>query len=503
MIIIPDLQQGYLFFYLLMEVLGVEVLTYPLEERGGIPVYKYLYEMIKRDILQGKILPGEKLPSKRALSSHLGIAVITVENAYSLLELEGYIVTQQKRGYYVSDEMNHELVLTERKPLPVRDTVIFSDKENDKAQKLTTDKKYIADFTVSRGGADSFPFSSWAKISRKVLLDREDDFLRQPEGQGVFELREAIGEYLYKEKGISVDISNIIVGPGTEYLHHILIQLLGRNVFVGVEDPGYKKVGRIYESNGVKVIYVPVDNKGMKINSLYDSNVKLVHTSPSHHFPTGCVMPADRRQKLLAWALKQEAYVVEDDYDSEFRFDGRPISPLYSMGPDRVIYMNTFTRSLAPSIRIAYMVLPDGLMKKYREKLFFYSGTVSSFDQYTLARFIKDGYYERHIRRVRNKYKGYRDNLLWAIEESNLYEYVDVHEDKAGLHMIFEVKKNIDSEDFIKLLEKNNVKIAPLALYCYISEKFYKNKFLICYGDLGREQLLEAMNVITDVLRKQ
>lgn len=469
----------------------MEVLTYPLSERGKKSVYIYLYERIRDDILCGNIAPGEKLPSKRALAAHLEIAVITVENAYAQLELEGYIYSVQKKGYYASKDMKTSDLFTNQ-----------SHSCDNITKALGEEKKYYADFTISNGGADGFPFASWAKLSRRVLLDKEGDFLIPPPGQGVLELREAIADYLFTQKGMSVDPELILIGPGTEYLHHILIQLLGRNIFVAVEDPGYKKVGRIYQSNGVKLLYIPVDKKGMQVEKLVDSNAKLVHTSPSHHFPTGCVMPIDRRQKLLSWAVSQDAYIIEDDYDSEFRFDGKPIATFNSMRPDHVIYMNTFTRSLAPSIRIAYMVLPERLMDKYKEKLFFYSGTVSSFDQYTLATFIKDGYYERHIRRVRNKYRTYRENLLYAIEKSGLSRLVNVHEDRAGFHMIFEVNTAIDEKKFIKSLENRDIKISPLDLYSYNSAQTYKNKYLLCYGDQNREVLIEAMARIVQAIEE-
>ncbi len=466
----------------------MENLTYSLENCGKKSRYKYIYECIRKDIISGKIPGGEKLPSKRVLAQNLGVSVITIENAYSLLELEGFIYTLEKKGYYVSENMITD-VYKEVIPAPEKD-----DETGGKSER-------IIDLSVNLFGADSFPFDSWAKISRRILLDREASFLKAPQGFGVPELRNAISSYLYESKGIAAPADRIIIGPGTEYLHHILIQLLGRKSIVAVEDPGYKKVGQIYESNGVKVLHIPVDNDGMDISRLGGSKAKLVHTSPSHHFPTGCVMPADRRRSLLKWAAENRAYIIEDDYDSEFRFEGYPIPTMYSMNSKLVIYMNTFTRSLAPSIRIAYMVLPKELMQRCKEKLSFYSGTVSSFEQYTLAAFIKEGYYERHIRRLRNRFRKNRDELISAIKETGLIDRVKLHESETGLHLIIETEQTVNKK-FRKLLEGRYVKIAPLELYCYSNALKYQNQFLVCYGDYDRDFLMGIMKTVKETLEE-
>ncbi len=481
----------------------MELLTYPLDECGGKPLYKYIYECIRRDILAGNIPGGEKLPSKRALASNLGVSVITIENAYSLLETEGFIDAIEKKGYYVSGNVSPVICHPDTSKASLQaslkdDSEIYS--KDDPSVSFDQASKAVIDFTVNYIGKDSFPFDAWARLSRRVLLDREESFLRSPEGCGVYELRDAISRYLYSAKGIFAPADRIIIGPGTEYLHHILIQLLGRDTCTAVEDPGYKKVGMIYGSNGVKVVHVPVDENGMDISILKESGARLVHLSPSHHFPTGCVMPAARRRELLSWAEEKEVYLIEDDYDSEFRFAGHPIPTLYSMSSERVIYMNTFTRSLAPSVRIAYMVLTGSLMKKYRESLGFYSSTVSAFDQYTLAEFIREGFYDRHIRRMASRFGKNRENLLSAIEESGLKEYVRIHESASGLHLMMETETtdNDINKNFRKVLEAKYIKINSLELYCYSNAKNYGNKYLLCYGDYEKDLLYKAMNDIKE-----
>lgn len=497
-------------------------MTYSIENRGNTPVYMYLYECIRKDILAGRIAPGERLPSKRPFAAHLGVAIITVENAYAQLMTEGYIQSREKRGYYVSEDMEVMQVSEIHKGTTyvpeeyVKEVNLSSTDMSEpyigednglrvnEHKKSEKEESQLIDFSGNSVKSDSFPFDSWARLMRRSMLDHETDFQYAPDGQGVYELRKAIADYLYKSKGMNVSAERILVGPGTEYLHHILIQLLGRNCFVAVEDPGYKKVGRIYETNGVRVLHIPVDEHGMVVDRLKGSNVKLVHISPSHHFPTGSVMPIHRRGRLLSWAKGQDAYIIEDDYDSEFRFEGRPLSTLYSMDSSHVIYMNTFTKVLAPSIRIAYMVLPDILYDKYREKLYFYSGTVSGFEQYTLASFINEGYYERHIRRVRNRYKKYRAQMLTAISESGLLEYISVDEDRAGLQLVFEIK-GTNNDSYASLVDRlisRQVKIIPLTDYCYHNTGEYNKKFLLYYSEMENELMMKAFEIIIEELVK-
>ena len=493
----------------------MEMLTYSLSECGGKPIYRYIYECIKKDILNGTIPSGEKLPSKRSLASNLEVAVVTIENAYSMLEAEGYIYTVEKKGYYVTEDMRamfpggiQAVDGAESEAGAVMKKTLITKKAPQSGanaySNIVDDKKknYKYDLTMSSAGRGSFPFDTWAKLSRRILLDKEETFTKAPENIGVYELRSAIADYLYEAKGISVGKANIIIGPGTEYLHHILIQLLGRNSFTAVEDPGYRNVGRIYEANGVRVIHVPVDQEGMRTDKLPTKGTKLVHVSPSHHFPLGCVMPVSRRQKLLEWADQCDAYVIEDDYDSELRSDGRPITPLYMMDRERVIYMNTFTRTLSPSVRIAYMVLPEKLMSMYNEKLSFYSGTVSGFEQYTLAAFIKEGYYERHIRRMRNLGRKKRSIFLETLKVSNLGKYVSFSEDKAGLYMIMETSEKIFQKKFRKILDEKSVKITQLGLYCYNSTPRFERRFLLCYGNLEENDMEKVIGIIEEAVKQ-
>lgn len=461
-------------------------MIYDLDKRGNHPIYEYLYVCIKNDILTGKIAPGEKLPSKRAFAKSQGVSVITVENAYAQLLTEGYIYSEEKRGFFAGD-IGGKYIQGKKKRIPVA-----------QPQK----EEWLVNFKSNHIRYDNFPFATWSKVMRQTLADQELSFLESPESQGVAPLRQMIAMHLEKYRGMSVNPNNIIVGAGTEYLYGLIVQILGHSSMIAVEDPGHKKIGKVYESNGVRCVRIPVDQYGLKIEELWGSNALAVHISPSHHFPTGIVMPANRRHKLIQWARENETYIIEDDYDSEFRFSGRPIPTLASIDEERVIYMNTFSKTLAPSIRIAYMILPEPLMKVFREKFDFYSSTVSGFEQYTLANFIKQGYYERHINRMRNYYREYRNHILTAIRESRLWEKVTIEEENAGLHFILKIHQEIEDGKYVEKLKKNGINISTVAEYCYNDDGNFKHQFIVNYSAVNEEDLKKALELMATALEE-
>lgn len=478
------------------------MLTYDFEKRGKQSLYEYLYNCIKNDILSGKIKAGEKLPSKRTMAKNHNISVITVENAYAQLLVEGYIFSKEKRGYFASEisgqYLNNGGINGNKEKIVETKVSLKSGQIKKKIQ--DTKKQWLVDFNSNHIMYDSFPFSIWSRIMRQTLLDRENSFLSSPLPNGVVELREAIANHLMEFRGMEVDAENIIIGAGTEYLYSIIVQLLGRDSVIAVEDPGYRKIGKVYESNGVECLHLPIDNSGIQTKALLGKKIDAVHISPSHHFPTGRVMPVSRRQHLIHWAIENNGFIIEDDYDSEFRFSGRPIPTMVGMDKEIVIYMNTFSKTLAPSIRIAYMVLPDSLMEKFHTKLNFYSGTVSSFEQYTLANFIAGGYYERHINRMRNYYRDYRNKIINAIKQSALYPKVTIEEENAGLHFILGIKKEIDDNRFKKILRENNINISCVSDYCYNDLKEFDHKFIINYSAVPEDKLKKALTIMNNAL---
>lgn len=398
------------------------MLTYHLDSSARMPLYEQLYRAIRCDILSGVLPGGDRLPSKRQLAQHLEISCVTVETAYGQLVAEGYLISRPKRGFFVQSV-----------PLATEQTVFTP------APTPPATLRYRFDFSTGAVDPACFPFGTWAKLSRAVLTDYADRLLLAVPPHGCAELRQAIAQYLRAERGLTASPENIIIGAGAEYLLQLLILLLGRNRIYALEDPGYRKLYRIFDANGAAVRPIPLDENGLSAKALLESDASVVCLTPAHHFPTGVVMPASRRAEILAWA-KDGRYILEDDYDSEFRFSSRPIPTLKELdAAGRVIYSGTFAKSLAPSLRIAFLVLPDALMQQYQRTLSFYSSTVPSFEQHTLARFLSTGAFERHINRSRTLYRARRDALLNALRTSSLAPRLTIRGADAGLHLLVQV----------------------------------------------------------------
>lgn len=461
-------------------------LTYDLEQRGSLSRYEYLYRCIKNDILSGRLVAGEKLPSKRALAQHLEVAVVTVETAYAQLTAEGYLQPEAKRGYFVA---------------PVEVKVHQFREAPEPLGEQREKKTWILDMKSGGNGTEGFPFSVWARLMRRVISERGTELLAPMPHSGVFELRKALSRFLYRFRGISARPEQIVVGAGTEYLYNLLVQLLGRDLGYGVEDPGYHKAARIYALNGARCIPVPVDRQG-GIPERLGEEVDVLHISPNHQFPTGTVMPITRRQQLLRWANQSPGrYIIEDDYDSEFRFTGLPIPTMKegdSLG--RVIYMNTFSRTLAPSLRISYMVLPDGLLEQYQEQLGFYSCTVPAMEQYTLSLFLEEGYFESHINRMRIFYRGQRDRVMAAIRESTLVDRCHIEEENAGLHFLLRLDTERSDRDLAQWAEGEGVRLSFLNDYSQGQTKEWSHVLVVNYPGIDPDRLRRTLGILVSGL---
>lgn len=456
------------------------MLTYSFQNIGNDSLYEYLYKCIKKDILEGKLAAGEKLPSKRSFAKNLGISVITVENAYAQLMAEGYIYSQPKSGYYISEinkylltpegdgDGKHAIYLLKSKQMMESGDIPWRGSgTTQREQDQKRSSQIHTDLVNSRTDPKQFPFTIWARLLREVLSEKREELMNKAPGAGVKELRQAIAGYLLQYQNIQVTEEQIIIGAGTEYLYGLIIQLLGQEKIYALEDPGYVKLAKIYGSHLVKTAYIPMDEGGVQIDKLRESGGEVMHISPSHHYPTGITTPIGRRYELLAWANEQEGrYIIEDDYDCEFRMAGRPIPALQSIDQlGRVIYMNTFTKSLTSTIRISYMVLPLELLQKFQDTLGFYSCTVSNFEQYTLAEFIARGYFEKHINRMRNHYRGTRDEVLAAIKESPLRDKVSVLQADGGLHFLLRVETELTDEELVLRAAQKGIRISCLSQY--------------------------------------
>ena len=450
------------------------MLTYELKKSPGVPLYEALYRCIRQDILSGRLAAGEKLPSKRALATHLEVSKITVEAAYNQLLAEGYIRSLEKVGYFVETlpKQSAEPVFKEAKE-PRREDLID----------LTGDSP------------SHFPFSVWSRLQREVMLDLGEGLLLPLHKQGLPALRNAIARHLNQFRGMQVDPENILIGAGTDFLYNLLVQLLGRDKRYGVEEPGYSKIQKIYEAAGAACNLLTLDWEGVDPEDLGDTQV--LHISPSHHFPSGIVMSHNRRQTLLHWAAeKEDRWIIEDDYDSEFRFNAHPMPALHTLnGGEKVIYLNTFSKTLAPSIRISYMVLPGQLMAEFRKNLGFYSCTVPSFEQHTLERFLSRGHFEKHINRMRKFYKSIRNRVVDAIVHSPAASKLTILEEHAGLHFLVQVDLPLTDAQLVTKCRELGLRVAALSSYYRFPEE-NSHCLVINYSGLTEDTLSKLEEIL-------
>ena len=354
---------------------------------------------------------------------------------------------------------------------------------------------YFADFTSNQTQSELFPFTVWTRMIREVLGENQIQLMTNPPCGGIYPLREAIAKYLKEFRGMTVLPEQIIIGAGTEYLYGLLIQLLGTDKIYAVENPGYRKIAKIYRSWKVACEYIDMDEEGVQIGELQRKRVDILHISPSHHYPTGIVMPVSRRYELLGWAAKSNShYIIEDDYDSELRLGGQPIPTMQSIDvSDRVIYMNTFTKTLASTVRISYMILPPPLLEQFYERLSFYSCSVSNFEQYTLGKFIEEGFFEKHINRLRNHYHKKRDILLGAIRESRLGDLVHISGEEAGVHFLMEIQTEKEEEEFLTCAQTQGIRLSPLSAHYHNRETERKNVYVMNYSSVQMEDAQEIV----------
>lgn len=476
------------------------MLTYDLDQRGDSSLYEYLYRCIKLDILEGVLAAGSRLPSKRKFAKHHQISLKTVENTYEQLLTEGYIYSEEKRGYFVSPLETDTGARQARHQSHLPFSVYGSEADSPAQAPHTAGTKaaFFADFTSNQTAAEKFPYDTWAKLLRGILSEGSCGLLQKVPFEGLYSLRTSIAKYLYGFRGMQVSPDQIVIGAGAEYLCGQLIALLGRDRIYALEDPGYRKTAQIYQTNGASYKYIRVDENGLCPNLLRESPASVVHVSPGHHFPTGSIMPVARRQALLDWAEEDAGrYIIEDDYDSEFRFSRRPIPAIQSLRHNhRVIYINTFSKTLTPAIQIGYMVLPRKLAERYLSAMNSYSCTVSALEQHALAAFMDNGYYERHIHRMKKYYKARRDSMLGVLERSRLYPYVTVDEKDAGSHFLLHLHTTLSDTELKWLARENGVRLDCLSEY-YAEDKAQRaHTIIVNYSGLEEADFERALEVL-------
>lgn len=462
------------------------MITYDLEQRGSFSKYEYLYRCIREDIRKGVLRAGAKLPSKRVLAEHLSVSVSTVEQAYDLLVSEGYVRARKGSGFYVAKSA---------KAIGYINPFAIATDEEDAWQAPSID------FKANRCSLNLFPKDTWLRVMRRTLSEGNASLFETVPFNGLAQLREAIAQYLYEFKGIYTSPDSIIIGAGTEYLYSRLLQLFGSNAVVAIGDPGYKKLADISQNVGTLWEYLPLDDQGILVKNLKESPAQVVHVSPANHFPLGIEMSAQRRSELLAWANEDpRRYIIEDDYDSELRFSGRSQPCLFTQDlHQKVIYLNTFSKTLVPSLRISYMVLPKPLMELYTRQLSFYSCTVSSFEQDALACFITGGYYERHINRLRRYYDKQRKAVVEALENSTLTKIGKIYNTAVGTHLLFSVDSKLSDKEISQAAQNLGMHLAMLSDYSAYPTMQSFHYIVINFASIDPEQIGTAVQLLERV----
>lgn len=458
----------------------MDMLTFTINPDSNISLYRQLYEYIKSEIQSGRIAFASKLPSKRKLSSYLNISQNTIQTTYNQLIEEGYIIPVERKGFFVCK----------------LDNII---KLEASVKCNLVDNKSNAKYDFSYHGVDmqTFPFSIWRRLTKEVINEYDKELLQLGDSQGNINLRNSIAEYLHQSRGVNCSASQIIISAGTEFLFQILIQLLDKDIVYGIENPGYERLNLLFSSNRAQFKAVKIDRNGMILEEIKKSNANILCITPAHQFPSGGIMPINRRIQLLNWANESdERYIIEDDYDSEFKYSGNPIPALQGLDSSgKVIYMGAFSKSLSPSIRVSYMVLPEQLIKNYTEKLSFIICPVPSIEQNVLHRFIQDGYFERHLNKMRNIYKGKRQTLVEEILKINCG--IEVIGADAGLHLLLRINNGMSENQLVSTALQEGVKVYGISKYYFDKTNIEKTPtILIGYATMTKPEIIKAVSFL-------
>lgn len=476
-------------------------MTIRLQQNSEKCLYEQIYEHIKREIREGKLLADERLPSTRSLAEYLQVARSTVEYAYDQLVSEGYLEARPYKGYFVcplEELFQMEAASGGRAGGPAGEM-------SDTAGRQGERQLFSYDFSPHGIDMSGFPFGVWKRISKNILTGDNSELFSRGEPQGDYDLRLTISRYLHASRGVECGPDQIIVGAGNDYLLMLLEKILGQRVGIAMENPTYMRTYRIFRSFDYRVSTVPSDESGMIVSKLDGTDARIAYVMPSHQFPMGTVMPIGRRAELLRWANRTgDRYLIEDDYDSEFRYRGKPIPSLQSSDEHgKVIYMGTFSKAIAPAIRVGYMVLPRTLLQVYRRNCYFYSCTVSRIDQRILNEFIREGYFERHLNKMRKIYRAKHDLLLQELIP--FQKRFRISGEHAGLHLVLtarageddRAKGNVTEEKLLKSAADHGVKVYGMSDNC-VGTVPGKAAVLLGFGDMDEQRLREGTARLRD-----
>ena len=460
-------------------------------QSGETPLYEQIYLSIKRDIEDGKIPFGEKLPSTRLLAGNLNVSRFTVELAYEQLVSEGYIQARAGSGFFVCDLSNLFSGISGVRE-PQERTYAAEEKKT----------KIRVDFSPFMVDGTHFPYNIWKKRNREVM-DSMEDILVAREAAGDRGLRETLATYLYRARGVHCTPDQILVGAGNEYLLLLLAQILGSDRTVLMENPTYVQAYEVLRHAGLNVCVGETDADGLVGSEPERHHADIVYVMPSHQFPTGAVMPLLRRQELLDWASETPGrYIIEDDHDSEFRYVGKPIPSLQSRDKnDLVIYLGTFSKSISPALRMSYMVLPKHLSERFYRQFSFYASTVPTGQQLAVRAFMESGDFERHLNRMRRVYKAKHDFLLRELKKRPWVR--KIRGEHAGLHLVVEVESTCTEAEILETALGRGVRLYGMSSYRIGGgEQTHPVTLLFGFGGLSELQMTEGMAVLDTVLKR-
>lgn len=460
----------------------------------SVPLYLQIYKQLKEEIILKQILEGTKLPSTRALSTTLNVSRNTVESAYLQLCSEGYIQSKVGSGFSV-------LKL---------DTIIISKlkkegSKNFEEHKLNLPKEnsnndYEYDFRYGNLSASNFPLRIWRKISNKCLAAlTAKDMTSYSDSKGEPDLQIEIMKYLNKSRGFSCNPEQIIISSGFEYCLSMLCQLFRQDFDqIALEDPGHYGAKNIFINNGYKVIPIGLEKDGLDLKQLENSSAKIVYITPSHQFPTGSVMPIQKRLMLLDWAMRKNGIIIEDDYDSELRYNSRPIPSIQSIASkENVVYIGTFSKALSPSLRINYMVLPVEWLERYDKIFRTYQTPVPLIQQKIIQQFMYLGHFDSHLRKVCLANKRKHDILIHTINEV-MGNKVIIHGKNAGLHILLEFKNGLSEEEIIIKAKNYGVIVYPVSTFWMRLEKYSNNMIMLGFGEICENDIAKGIKLLND-----
>lgn len=479
-------------------------LAISLDSKSKIPLYEQIYDYIRQEVRAGRIKSGEKLPSTRSLCKYLEVSRSTVELAYEQLLSEGYVEAQACRGFFVTDVKG----------------LYRLDSPSGEYSILDTNRKetYRYDFTPNGVDLNSFPYNAWRKLSKESLLDDRTELFRLGDPQGEYGLRLAICRYLHQARGVNCTPEQMIVGAGNDYLLMLLATIIGQDHKVAFENPTYRQAYRLFQNLSFCVCTVDMDSEGMDVEKLEASGADIAFVMPSHQYPLGIVMPLKRRLDLLKWAeQREERYIIEDDYDSEFRYKGKPIPALQGYdNHEKVIFIGTFSKAIAPAIRMSYLVLPKPLLRQFRERSVFLNSTVSKVDQLILKKFIEEGYFERHLNKTRALYKSRHDVLLSCLKNTFCQNEISgrqplnrevqkrgreifrISGERAGVHLLLHVLNGMTEEELIERAKTRGIKVYGLSEYYVEPRPDAAATILLGYANMSEDKIVEAVKILAD-----